>query len=106
MPAEIMDKDLEDHLDRLDDFRSIWTKYRRPNHRTVAGFPLVKAFNETVGMDLKERSYSPKVWFLHLVDHAHAMVHNVSYTPKEKKKSSKGTFRFGYLFLVQLKVYF
>ena len=31
---------------------------------------MAKTFNETVGMDLKEWSHSPKIWFLYLVDHA------------------------------------
>ena len=65
-----MDKGLEDLSDRLDDSCSICKKYRRPKPRPVVGFPMVKTFNETVGMDLKEWSHSPKIWFLHLVDHA------------------------------------
>ena len=65
-----MDKDLEDLLDRLDDSCSICKKYRRPKPRPVVGFPMAKTFNETVGMYLKECSHSPKIWFLHLVDHA------------------------------------
>ena len=68
--AEVMDKDLEDLSDRLDDSRSIYKKYRRPKPRPVVGFPVGKTFNETVGMDLKEWSHCPKIWFLHLVDHA------------------------------------
>ena len=68
--AEVMDKDLEDLLDRLDGSCSICKKYRRPKPRPVVGFPMAKTFNETVGMDLKEWSHSPKIWFLHLVDHA------------------------------------
>ena len=56
-------------MDRLDDSCSICKKYRRPKPRPVVGFPMVKTFNETVGMDLKEWSHSPKIWFLHLVDH-------------------------------------
>ena len=68
--AEVMDKGLEDLLDRLDDSCSICRKYRRPKPRPLVGFPMAKTFNETVGMDLKEWSHSPKIWFLHLVDHA------------------------------------
>ena len=67
--AEVMDKGLEDLLDRLDDSCIICKKYRRLNPRPVAGFPMAKMFNETVGMDLKEWSHSPKIWFLHLVGH-------------------------------------
>ena len=33
----------------------------------------------------------------------HVIVHHVSYTPKEKKKLLKRSFRYGYLFLVLLK---
>ena len=68
--AEVMDKDLEDLLDRLDDSCSICKKYRRPKPQPVVGFPMAKTFIETVGMYLKEWSHSPKIWFLHLVDHA------------------------------------
>ena len=48
--AEIMDKDLEDLLDRLDDSCSVCKKYRRPKPRPMIDFPMAKTFNETVGM--------------------------------------------------------
>ena len=68
--AEVMDKSLEDLLDKLDDSCSICKKYRRPKPQPVVGFAMAKTFNKTVGMDLKEWSLSPKIWFLYLVDHA------------------------------------
>ena len=67
--AEVMDKDLEYLSDRLDDSCSICKKYRRPRLRPVAGFPMVKKFNEAFGMDLKKWLLSPKLLFLHLVSH-------------------------------------
>ena len=68
--AKVMDKDLEDLLDRLDDSCSVCKKYRRPKPRPVVSFPMEKTFNETVGMDLKEWSHSPEIWFLHFVNHS------------------------------------
>ena len=91
-----MDKDLEDFSDRLDDSCSICKKYRRPKPRPVVGFPMVKTFNETVGMDLKEEwSHSPKIWFLHFVDHGTCYSASCVIYTKEKKKLSKGSFRYG-----------
>ena len=101
--AEVMDKDLEDLLDRSDDSCSIWKKHRRPKPRPVVGFPMAKTFNKKLRVDLKEWSHSPKIWLLHLVVHAHIIVDHVSYTPKKKKKLSKVSFRYGYLFLIPLK---
>ena len=44
--AEVMDKGLEDLLDRLDDPCSICKKYRRPKPRPVVGFPMAKTLTK------------------------------------------------------------
>ena len=36
---------------------------QRPKPPPAAGFPMAKTFNETVGMDVKEWSHSPKYDF-------------------------------------------
>ena len=47
---------------------------------------MAKMFNETVGMDLKERSHSRKIWLLHLVDHAtHYSASCVIYTKRKEE---------------------
>ena len=88
-----MDKGLEDLLDRLDDSCSICKKYRRPKPRPVVGFPMAKTFNETVDMDLKERSHSPKIWFLHLVDHATRYSASCVIYTKRKEETIKKIFQ-------------
>ena len=44
-----------------------------------------------------------KYGFCILLTTQHVIVHHVSYKPKEKKKLSKGSFKYGYLFWVLLK---
>ena len=48
---------------------------------------MAKSFNETVGIDLKQWSSNPPVWFLHLVDHAtrYSSSSCVIYTKKKEE---------------------
>ena len=102
--ALVMDKDLEDLLHRLDNSCSICKKYRRPKPRPLVGFRISKTFNQTVGMDRKESGDTlQKYGFCILLTTQHVIAHHVSYTPKENKKLSKRSFRYGYLFLVLQK---
>ena len=68
--ANMKDIELFKKIEQLNESCKICKKYRKPKPRPVVGFPMAKHFNETVAMDLKEWSYSPKIWFLHLIDHA------------------------------------
>ena len=85
--AGINDKDINQMLEKLDNSCSICLKYRKVKSRPVVGLPLAKDFNETVGMDLKEWSSNPKIWFLHLVDHATRYgVEHVLYEIRDRKQ--------------------
>ena len=51
---------------------------------------MVKSFNETVGIDFKQWSFNPPVWFLHLVDHATRYSSScVTYTNKKEETVRK-----------------
>ena len=48
----------------------ICMRYRKAKRKPIVAFPLpAKSFNETIAMDLKHWSDSPKIWFLHIIDH-------------------------------------
>ena len=45
-------------------------RYRKAKRKPIAAIPLpAKSFNETIAMDLKHWPDSPKIWFLHIIDH-------------------------------------
>ena len=44
-------------------------RYKKNRPRAIGDLSMAESFNETVGMDLKQWSSNPPVWFLHLVDH-------------------------------------
>ena len=102
--TEVMDKSLKDLLDRLDDSCSICKKYRRPKPRPVAGSLWQKRLTkQLVWISRSGHHTLQKYGFCILLTAQHVIVHHVSYTPKEKKKLLKRSFRYGYLFLVLLK---
>ena len=54
---------------------------------------MVKTFNGTVGMDLKDWSHYPKIWFLHLVDHATCYSVSCDIYTKRKEEIVKRIFQ-------------
>ena len=80
----IIDKQLADHIKKLDTECEICNKYKKAKPRPIVGFPLSKVFNETLAIDLKEWSYSPKIWLLHIIDHSSRF--SVSCVIKSKRK--------------------
>lgn len=66
----INDNELKESIIKLDTSCNICNQYKRAKPRPVVGFPLARTFNETLAMDLKQYSYSPSVWLLHIIDHA------------------------------------
>ena len=44
-------------------------RYRKAKSKPILAFPLAKIVNETIAMGLKHWSGSPKVLFLHMIDH-------------------------------------
>ena len=82
--CEINDKELKSHIKDLDEKCEICIKYKRTKPRPVVGFPLAKAFNETMAMDLTEWSHDKKIWLLHMIDHAAR--YSVSCVITSKKK--------------------
>ena len=67
--ANVIDKELSEIIDPLDGNHEICQKFKKPKPKPIVGFPLAKHFNQTVALDFKEWSSSPKIWFLHLIDH-------------------------------------
>ena len=67
--ADVIDKELSEIIDPLDGNHEICQKFKKPKPKPIVGFPLAKHFNQTVALDFKEWSSSPKIWFLHLIDH-------------------------------------
>ena len=60
LDCEINDEELKSHIKDLDEKCEICIKYKRTKPRPVVGFPLAKAFNETMAMDLTEWSHDKK----------------------------------------------
>ena len=67
--ANVIDKELSEIIDPLDGNHEICQKFKKPKPKPIVGFPLAKHFNQTVALYFKEWSSSPKIWFLHLIDH-------------------------------------
>ena len=82
--ANINDNDVFKFIDELDSTCEVCLKYKKAKPKPVVGMPMAKRFNETVALDLKEWSASPKIWFLHLIDHSTR--YSASCVIKTKKK--------------------
>ena len=70
LDSGIADADLSNHVHEISKNCQTCEKYKKAKPRPVVGFPIAKVFNETLAMDLKEVAYSPKIWLLHVIDHA------------------------------------
>ena len=82
--AEVNNVILNKCIDEVSEKCDTCIKYKRPKRRPVVAFPLAKIFNDTVAMDLKQYSYSPNIWILHIIDHATR--YSVSCVIKTKRK--------------------
>ena len=91
--AEVNGKELEEELKKVDDSCEICLRYKKSRPRPIVGLSIGKSFNETLGMDLKQRSSNLPVWFLHLVDHATRYSSSYVIYPKKKEEIVRKLFQ-------------
>ena len=93
--TEVNDKQLEEELKKVDYSCEICLRYKKSRPRPIVGLSMAKSFNETVGMDLKQWSSNPPVWFLHLVDHATGYSSSCVIYTKKKEEIVRNYFSIG-----------
>ena len=66
--AGVSDPDFFESLEKIEKECETCQKFQRGPLRPVVGFSMAKEFNEVVALDLKQWSFSPNIWFCHMID--------------------------------------
>ena len=66
--AGVSDPKFFETLEDVEKSCDICKRFKKGPLRPVVGFDMAKVFNEVVALDLKQWSFSPKIWFLHMID--------------------------------------
>ena len=66
--AGVNDPDFLKILEKIGKECETCKKFQKGPLRPVVGFSMAKEFNEVVALDLKQWSFSPNIWFCHMID--------------------------------------
>ena len=66
--AGVNDPDFFEMLEKIEKECETCKKFQKGPLRPVVGFSMAKEFNEVVALDLKQWSFSPNIWFCHMID--------------------------------------